>query len=53
MSRYTLYVKDTNPENNMTIECSDKDDLAHYASSCIKQGYVEVKAIIEEGQADE
>lgn len=48
--KYMLYVKGIDAENDMTIECHDADDLANYASECIKQGYIEVKAkaIIEE-----
>lgn len=50
--RYMLYVKHIDPVNNMKIECCDKDDLAHYASSCIRQGYIEVRAIIEEAEVN-
>jgi hypothetical protein len=46
--KYTLTVEAHEPENNMTIQCSDKEDLAHYASEVIKQGYKTVTAKIEE-----
>jgi hypothetical protein len=46
--KYMLYVKDTDEENNMEIQCRDADDLALYASECIKQGYIEVIAKVED-----
>lgn len=46
--KYTLIVEDHASENNMNIECNDKEDLAHYASEVIKQGYKTVTAKIEE-----
>ncbi|ABR48741.1 hypothetical protein Amet_2589 [Alkaliphilus metalliredigens QYMF] len=45
--RYMIYVKDENQTNNMTIECHDAEEMAEYASKCIKQGYREVKAVTE------
>ncbi|WP_165000292.1 hypothetical protein [Anaerophilus nitritogenes] len=45
--KYMLYIKDNDTENNMTIECNDANDLAKYASESIKQGYTDVRAVIE------
>ena len=46
--KYTLIVEAYHPSNNMTIQCHDKEDLAHYASEVIKLGYKTVTAKIEE-----
>jgi hypothetical protein len=37
MMKYMLYVYGYNPENDMTIECNDEEDLGHYAKSAILQ----------------
>ena len=47
--KYMLYVYGVDSENNMTVECADAEDLAHYASAAIMQdGYREVVAKIED-----
>jgi hypothetical protein len=38
--KYILHVTHDNPENNMTIECSDMDDMGDCAEEAVKQGYL-------------
>lgn len=42
--KYTLYLTDKDPANNMTIECSTGQEAAKYKNKALEQGYkVEVK----------
>lgn len=47
MTKYVLYVKHDNPDNDIVIHCTDINDIAKYAGMCIRQGYREVKAVVE------
>lgn len=42
--KYILKVYDTNPVNDMTVECHDSKDLSNYAAAAIVQGYKRVEA---------
>jgi hypothetical protein len=45
--KYVLYLKDKESFNRTKIECFDAKELAKYAAAAIKQGYKEVKAVVE------
>ena len=47
--RYIIYVKGHKEEDDTAIKCANKEDMAEYAAECIKQGYKEVKAVVEHG----
>lgn len=40
--KFTVYAIDEDESNNITIECSDIQDMDNYAKACIEQGYKEV-----------
>ncbi|MHB8171252.1 MAG: hypothetical protein ACYDG6_06885 [Thermincolia bacterium] len=42
--RFMVYAIDKDPANNISIECSDIDDMDKYANACKEQGYIEVRA---------
>lgn len=37
--KYTLYLEDKEPANNMTIECKDSKEAVEYKRKAIKQGF--------------
>ena len=42
--KYTLYLTDKNPINNMTIHCKDSKEAVEYKRKAIEQGFqVKVK----------
>jgi hypothetical protein len=42
---YLVTAKDGKKENDITIECSDMQDMVNYALACKEQGYTEVNTI--------
>ena len=38
--KYTIRATDNNPENNITIECKDQEDMDKYTLACTNQGYL-------------
>lgn len=43
-----LYVKDSDPFNDMTLEFDNHLEMADYAAKCISHGYAEVRAVSDE-----
>jgi len=41
--RFMVYAIDEDSSNNISIECSDIDDMDKYANACKEQGYIEVR----------
>ncbi len=37
--KYTLYLTDKDPANNMTIHCKDSKEAVEYKRKAIEQGY--------------
>lgn len=46
--KYLVHATHSDPENGMTIECSDLSDMIHYALECVRQGYQTRTEIIRE-----
>jgi hypothetical protein len=41
--KFMVYAIDKDPFNNISIECSDIEDMDNYANACKEQGYIDVK----------
>lgn len=53
MIKYIIYVKHDDPFNDMEITCDDANEMARCAAACIKQGYKEVRAVVESEASNE
>ena len=46
--KYYVHCTHENPLNNMTIQCSDENDMYDYAMECLRQNYTVRTEIKEE-----
>lgn len=47
IKKYYIHRTHENPENNMTIQCNNRNEMYDYATECLRQGYT-VKTEIKE-----